>query len=205
MGVRNRRRKEERPQEIVDAALKEFAINGYAATRLDDVARRAGISKGTIYLYFGSKEELFKAVVRKSVVPQLERVEDLLAAFDGTAEALIRLQITTLQRAILETEVRDIVRLIIAEAATFPDLAEFYFHEVIERGKGILGRTIAFGVARGEFRDTGLAAFPQLLVAPVVMALIWKTLFERHDPLDLDGLIETHLDLLLNGLGKERS
>lgn len=199
-----RRRKEARPQEILGAALAEFAANGYAATRLDDVARRAGISKGTIYLYFDSKEELFKEVVRRSVVPQLENLRAAVDGFSGSVEDFIRTRFKEFEIRLIESEVRFIFRLLVAEGHKFPDLTRFYFDEVIGRGMAVLRRLVARGVAQGEFRPTALDEVPQLLVAPALLGLLWKALFDRYRPLDLERMLETYVDLILNGLKAER-
>lgn len=199
-----RRRKEARPQEILGAALAEFAANGYAATRLDDVARRAGISKGTIYLYFDSKEELFKEVVRRSVVPQLENLRAAVDGFSGSVEDFIRTRFKEFELRLIESEVRFIFRLLVAEGHKFPDLTRFYFDEVIGRGMAVLRRLVARGVAQGEFRPTALDEVPQLLVAPALLGLLWKALFDRYRPLDLERMLETYVDLILNGLKAER-
>ena len=199
-----RRRKEARPQEILGAALAEFAANGYAATRLDDVARRAGISKGTIYLYFESKEELFKEVVRRSVVPQLENLRAAVDGFSGSVEDFIRTRFKEFELRLIESEVRFIFRLLVAEGHKFPDLTWFYFDEVIGRGMAVLRRLVARGVAQGEFRPTALDEVPQLLVAPALLGLLWKALFDRYRPLDLERMLETYVDLILNGLKAER-
>ncbi len=199
-----RRRKEARPQEILGAALAEFAANGYAATRLDDVARRAGISKGTIYLYFDSKEELFREVVRRSVVPQLENLRAAVDGFSGSVEDFIRTRLKEFELRLIESEVRFIFRLLVAEGHKFPDLTQFYFDEVIGRGMAVLRRLVARGVAQGEFRPTALDEVPQLLVAPALLGLLWKSLFDRYRPLDLERMLETYVDLVLNGLKAER-
>ncbi|HET6521423.1 MAG TPA: TetR/AcrR family transcriptional regulator [Geminicoccaceae bacterium] len=201
---RRRRRKEARPAEILGAALEEFAANGYAATRLDDVARRAGVSKGTIYLYFDDKEALFKEVVRRSVVPHLERLRAAVDGATGSAEAFLRNDFKGFALGLIESEARHVVRLLVAEGPRFPDLAGFYFDEVVGPGMAALGALVDRAVARGEFRRTALGELPQLLVAPALVALIWRALFDRRRPLDLDELFDTHVDLVLNGLKEGR-
>ncbi|HEX6980973.1 MAG TPA: TetR/AcrR family transcriptional regulator [Alphaproteobacteria bacterium] len=200
-----RRRKAARPQEILDAALREFATNGYAATRLEDVARRAGISKGTIYLYFANKDELFKAVVRHFVSPQLDALRALADGFAGTTEELLRGPLRAFMTQFANADERHIVRLLMAEGHKHPDLTAFYFREVVERGMGLLRHVIARGIERGELRKTAIDQFPQLIVAPFIVAIIWKTLFERHSPLDLERLLDAHIDVLLNGLRMHRA
>lgn len=200
--ARSQRRKDARPQEIVAAALKEFAQRGFAATRLDDVASRAGVAKGTIYLYFDSKVDLFKAVVQATVIPQFEQTASVVAEFEGPTEDLLRLVLKRLAHEFVDTDVHHIIRLIHAEGQQFPDLAEFYFQEVISRGIARMRSILARGVERGEFRDSGLDAYPQLLVSPAIMATMWKSTFEKFSPMDLDTMLDLHVDVLLNGLKK---
>jgi AcrR family transcriptional regulator len=201
-----RRRKEARPAEIVEAALEVFAERGFSAARIDDVAARAGISKGTLYLYFASKEELFKAVVRQALLPNLARVERMLAAHPGSAAERIRAVIGQIGALLQGTPIGVIPKLVIAESGNFPELARFYHQEVISRGLGLLGREIERGVARGEFRPVDLGDGARLLVAPVLLAAIWKTTFEAHAgaPLDVPAFLETALDVVLRGLGAGR-
>ncbi len=197
---RPQRRKDARPQEIVAAALQEFSQRGFAATRLDDVAARAGVAKGTIYLYFNSKADLFKAVVQETVVPQFEQVGVAISEFEGPTEDLLKLFLKRIAHDFVETDIHHIIRLIQAEGRQFPELAEFYFKEVISRGMARVREILARGVERGEFRDSGLEAFPQLIVSPALMATMWKSTFESFAPLDLDRALDVHLDVILNGL-----
>lgn len=198
---KSQRRKDDRPQEILAAALEEFALNGYAATRLDNIARRVGISKGTIYLYFDSKEKLFKAMVRNSVVPQVERFETFISTFDGSSEELVHLLLKKFHQELIASE-KDlhILRLLIAEGYKFPELTDFYYREVIQREIAAIQMIVAQGVSCGEFRETAAEDFPQIIVAPALMGLVWKLLFEQYHPLDLDALFETYIDLIMNGL-----
>jgi AcrR family transcriptional regulator len=197
-----RRRKEARPAEIVEAALEVFAERGFSAARIDDVAARAGISKGTLYLYFASKEELFKAVVRQALLPNLARVERLLRTHPGPAAARIELMIGQIGALLQGTRIGAIPKLVIAEAGNFPELARFYHQEVIQRGLGLLGAEVERGIARGEFRPIDAGDGARLLIAPVLLAAIWKTTFEPHAgvPLDAAGFIAAALDVLLRGL-----
>jgi AcrR family transcriptional regulator len=195
-----RRQPAARPEAIINAALEEFAEKGYAAARLDDVAAKAGISKGLVYVYFKTKEELFKAVVRAFIVPRFEALVAELEASPASAEALIRGPIRAFMKSIPKSRIRVIARLLIAEGPKHPDLTGFYHAEVVSRGKQLLSGIIARGVERGEFRPNALTEFPQLLMAPVIMAVIWTTLFDRHDPLDTDRLIDAHVELVLRAL-----
>jgi len=196
-----RRRKEARPAEIVDAALTSFAARGFAATRLEDVAARAGISKGTLYLYFKNKEELFEAVVRATLLPRIERLEALSATFEGPSGQLLERLLLTLA-GVVGSQAGAIPKLVIAEAGNFPELARFYLHEVIHRGLGLIGKILRRGIERGEFRtvDVDHAAF--CVIAPVLLAALWKNSLEPHAeaPLDARALLQEHLHLLLRGL-----
>jgi AcrR family transcriptional regulator len=191
---------EGRAEAILDAALEVFAANGFAAARLDEVAERAGVGKGTLYLYFESKEALFEGVIRHWVVPQIQRFEDRAEAGESSAEELIRDLIGTIYREFVGTRLRHILRLIIAEGERFPHLAEFYYANVLRRGMLALRRAVELGVARGEFRATSVVDFPQAIAGPAVLAGIWKILFDAVSPLELEGLREAHLDLVMNGL-----
>ena len=197
-----RRRKEARPAEIVEAALEVFAEKGFSAARIDDVAARAGISKGTLYLYFASKEELFKAVVRQALLPNLARVEGLLRAHPGPSAARIELMIRQIGALLQGTRIGVIPKLVIAEAGNFPELARFYHQEVIRRGLGLLGAEVERGIARGEFRPVDPGHGARLLVAPVLLAAIWKSTFEAHAgaALDAPAFLAAALDVLLRGL-----
>ena len=196
---RRYRRKDRRPTEILKAALEVFTAQGYAATRLSDVAARAGIAKGTIYLYFDSKEELFAEVVRHAILPHFETIE-ALAGQDGSAEEILRLQLQTIYSKLVSTEVRYIPRLIIGEGNRFPELAEFYYREIISRCHSTLREVIKRGVSSGEFRKSALTWQPQAVLSPALSAAIWLLLFDRFAPLDLDAYFQTHVDLLMHGL-----
>ena len=195
------RRKDARPDEIRAAALALFAERGFAATRLDDVARRAGIAKGTIYLYFPTKEDLFRALVRQDLLPNLAALEQAAAAHPGPAPARLRDLLATMA-ARMGAPTAAIPRLILAESGNFPALARFYAEEVVARGLALLASVIAAGVAAGEFRPVDPAAVAPLAVAPLVMTLLGRNAIGRHVPATPgpDDLLATHLDLLLRGL-----
>lgn len=196
-----RRRKELRPGEILDAAFEEFAVNGFAATRLDDVARRAGIAKGTIYVYFKNKEQLFRAVVRKLIVPILEQFDAAAVSFSGTTEDLVRQLLSKhYAKVVSNPKARALLRLMVAESSRFPQLAEIYYREVIERGRKIIQRVLARGMESGEFSRAKAADFPQMLMAPAALAVLWMLIFGERHPLDLNAYREAHLDLILNGV-----
>lgn len=200
------RRKDERPDEIVSAALEVFVERGYAATRLEDVASRAGISKGTLYLYFDNKEELFKAVVRASLVAPLEEARRFAESYEGSMAELLATQIRAWWQARGKTRHSGLPKLVIAEATNFPEIARFYFAEVIAPTQVALQKVIARGIAQGEFApmDERTAGF--LVVAPIVFAMLWQHSFGTVAPagtLDIDQFIEAHIGLLKRGLEKE--
>lgn len=203
--TRWRRRKEARPDEILAAALTSFAARGFAATRLEDVAARAGISKGTLYLYFKSKEELFEAVVRTRLLPNLARIEALAASFEGPSAALLERLLLTIA-GVVDSEVGAIPKLVIAEAGNFPDLARFYLDEVVRRGLRLIGVILRRGIERGEFRPVDVDHAVFCVIAPLLIAALWKNSLEPHDhaPLDAAALVRAHLDLLLRGLEPAR-
>jgi AcrR family transcriptional regulator len=194
---------EERAEEILRAALGVFLEKGFAAARIEDVAARAGIAKGTVYLYFDSKDALFKALLQSAAAPPLGKVEALLDGYEGSAEALLRAAIDIIKREILGTDRKLIVRLVITEAHRFPEIAAFHYEEVVSRIMGLLRRLVERGVASGEFAHDALVRFPHLVIAPLLLAVVWEALFERQAPLDVDGLFEAHVNLLVRGLRKE--
>jgi AcrR family transcriptional regulator len=202
MAQRWQRRKDARAPEILDAALGCFAQKGFAATRLDDIAARAGITKGTIYLYFDSKQALFEALARQSIGQQLDAVKMQLAAFTGSSADLLRLVLTTMGHFAMTSDRVVLPRLVLAEAANFPQLAEFWRREIIERGLGIFISIIRRGIEAGEFRKIEPQHAARLCVAPMLVILLWRTTFAQFDdkPYDYQGLIEAHLQTLLNGL-----
>jgi AcrR family transcriptional regulator len=202
------RRKAERPAEIAAAALECFAERGFAATRLDDVARRAGVTKGTLYLYFPNKEELFKAVVRQVVVPNLTRSEEIVEQ-SGEPAPVVLAKVITNWSQVMATQASAIPKIILAEAGNFPDIARFYLDEVVHRGLGIFERLLRSGVKRGEFRPMDVKNTCLCVVAPMLLGMLWRHSFERHAerPIDPAALCRAHLELLSAGLapGKPRT
>jgi AcrR family transcriptional regulator len=199
--ARWRRRKAARPAEILAAALSSFAERGYAATRLDDVAARAGVTKGTLYLYFPSKEELFKAVIRQSIVPNIARNEAMVAESNESSAVLLE-RLVRQWVEIARTPMSALPKLIFTEAGNFPDLARFYLDEVAGRGLKLLQRVLERGIARGEFRPVDTAAAARCVVAPLLLTMLWRHSFEAHEhgSIDVAVLCRTHIDLLQRGL-----
>ncbi len=193
---RYQRRKEDRPQEISEAAFQVFAEKGYAAARVDEVAKRAGVSKGLLYLYFETKEELFKAVI-KSVVTR--RIDALLLALEETelsSGEFIRGPLLEFMKQIPGSPVAVVVRLLIAEGQRHPDLVDYYWDNVVSKGLAAISRFIERGVERGEFRDTAVTRLPQLVLSPMMLSMIWRILFAKRE-LDTDRLMETQIEMIL--------
>lgn len=185
----------ERRQAIIDAALVEFSAKGFAASRLEDIAKRAKVGKGTIYLHFFDKEALFQELVRTSIVPLLGGLTPP-AAGQMSARAIFEMFAETFEREVLHTQRADIIRLVVAEGARFPSLSEFYYREVVARGIAGMRMLVQYGIARGEISNPALAQFPQLLVAPAMVAVLWQGLFGKYDPLDVKAMLKAHVDLI---------
>jgi AcrR family transcriptional regulator len=185
----------ERRQAIIDAAMEEFIARGFAATRLDDIAKRAGVAKGTIYLHFKDKESMFEELIRTAIVPLVARMQGPPPA-SGTVRDLVEGFALNFIKEIATTRRGDIVRLIVAEGPRFPAIADFYYREVVSKGLAGMRAMIELGIARGEIKNANLARFPQILVAPAMIAVIWQSLFAKHAPLDAVEMFRTHLDLI---------
>jgi len=190
------KRSAERRDAILAAALDEFAARGFAATRLDDVARRADVAKGTIYLHFADKETLFQELIRMELSPVVAALENVSHA-DIPFRAVTGQLIEVFAREIFETRRKDVIRLVITEGPRFPKLAEFYYREVISRVMETIRAMLRRAHERGELKTDALVRFPQLLAAPGVVAIIWSGLFDRFEPLDVRALMRAHFDVLL--------
>jgi AcrR family transcriptional regulator len=185
----------ERRDAIVEAAMEEFITRGFAATRLDDIARRAGVAKGTIYLHFKDKESMFEELVRTVIVPVVAKLNALPPPV-GSVRDLIETFAGNFLKEVIGTRRGDLVRLIVAEGPRFPAVADFYYREVVSRGMAGMRALIELGIARGEIREKNLARYPQILIAPAMIAVIWQGLFARHAPLDAQDMLRVHLDLI---------
>jgi AcrR family transcriptional regulator len=199
-GPRFRRRKEDRPAEIAAAALAEFSAKGYDAARVDDVAKRAGVSKGLLYLYFRTKEELFKAVVRNFVSPRVQALATGIRDTDLSAEEFLRGPFLDFAKQIPKSPARILVRLIVAEGPKHPDLIAFYWDNVVVHGLNAMRSLIERGVKNGEFRKSALDEFPQMLIMPVLFSVVWTGVFNKQYALDTDRFIESHLDFILSSV-----
>ena len=184
-----------RREAILHAALDEFSARGFAAARLDDVAKRAGVAKGTIYLHFRDKEALFQEIVRSLMGPFVGTLEGVFAA-EVPLRAITDQIVELFIREVFGTRRKDIIRLIMTEGPRFPKLAEFYYREVLSRVLGAARTRLARGVERGEIHHAALARFPQLVAAPAMLAIIWTGLFDRFEPLDVRELLRAHMNIL---------
>ncbi len=192
--------KEAKRTALIEAALRVFSRVGFAAAKMDDVADEAGVSKGTVYLYFESKEQLFEEVVKVTMVPLLDEGVASLVEPDKSATDRLKQHLKFFYSKILDSDRRNIMRLIMAEGPNFPHLAEFYHANVLSRGQALIQAIIEDGVARGEFRAMPKHGLMQNVVAGAIVAGTWKLVFDQFQPLDLDAYFETHIDLILNGL-----
>ena len=193
------RRKEDRPQEIADAAFAAFAEKGYAATRIDDVARRAGVSKGLTYLYYETKEDLFKAVVKNVVVRRVDTLIGNVESTDLSSEAFLRGPLLDFMKKVPGSPIAIVIRLLISEGPRHPDLVDYYYDNVVARGLGAIRDFVARGVERGEFRQSALNTQPHLFLAPMMLSMIWRLVF-ADKPLDTDQLMESQIEMLLTQL-----
>jgi AcrR family transcriptional regulator len=201
VGAIRARRKAERPSEILEAAFEEFVLHGYAAARLEDVAARAGVTKGTIYVYFQNKEELFGSLARERGKELLERVAPFFTdRGEPTAETL-REDLMLLYRGCADDRrSRELLRLLIAEAMRFPELVDEHFQSFIKPIMETIRVRLRRGTAAGAFRPGPVADFPELLMGPALSFHIWKLLFAEREPLDAEKHFAAALDLVLNGL-----
>ena len=199
------RRKDARPEEIISAALEVFADRGFAATTLEDIARKAGVTKGTIYLYFENKEALFKALIRGTIVPVIAKGEAIAQAFTGSARDLFEKLVREYWRLVGETSLSSIPRLMIAEAGNFPQLARFYYQEVITRGHRLMAGVLERGIKAGEFKKVDLAVATKLAMAPLMHAVVARKAFAHCMPegFDVVRYLDTHIELFLHGIATD--
>lgn len=197
-----KRRKDARPEEIVAAALEEFVERGFALTRLQDVARRAGVTKGTIYLYFPSKEALFKAVVRQTIVPVIAEGEAMAQSFTGSARDLFEQLVRKYWQMVGETSLIGIPKLMMAEAQNFPVLTRFYYDEVVTRGHRLMASVIERGIESGEFRKVNVKVAAKLAMSPLMHAAVALRSFSHCMPegFDVGTYLDTHIELYLHGI-----
>lgn len=196
---RRQQASEQRRAAILAAALEVFAADGFAAARLDDVAEKAGVAKGTIYLFFEDKEQLFEQILVSAIAPVLAQVEMLASTPSISLDEMLATLFAFFRKEVLGTRRREVIRLVLSEGHRFPRIAEIYHREVVSKGLGIVKRIAAAARERGELSRGDLVQFPHLVFAPLLLALIWDGLFARLEPLDFDGLLAAHRELLVAG------
>lgn len=192
---------EARRRAILDAALTVFAEKGFAGARMDDVAALAGVAKGTLYLYFEDKKALFKGLVHDAADPVLGAMEERVASFEGDTRELLMLVFSHVTAQVVHSPRRHLIKLMMGEGERFPELADFYYREVVSRGMALLRAINARALARGEITSDAGLRFPQLIIAPLLIAVMWESLFARSESLDTRDMLMTHVELVLRGLG----
>jgi len=196
-----RQQKLHRQEAILSAAFEVFAANGFEAARLDEVAQRAGVAKGTIYLYFRDKEELFQAMVR-NLIPK--RLDVLVQDLSGPPEAMVHALLDQVYANVVRNpRVKAIVRMLVAESGRFPQLAEIYFREIVGPGVKAMRLALKKGMAGGDFERSELLRFPQIVVAPALLAIMWQSLFGERHPLDLEAYRNSHLGFVRASLRRD--
>lgn len=199
------RRKEERPSEILSAALKVFSAKGFAASKLDEVAKEAGLSKGTLYLYFESKDALFKAVVTEFVIPEIAKAEQQAQHIKGSVKAFMSELLEQWRTSVLETELSGISKMMIAEATNFPELANFYLENVVQRMRNFVVSLIELGIERGEFQECDSKYAARVFLSSMVFSAIWKHSLAPYDEdYDVNKYLRFQLDIFLRGISKEQ-
>ena len=197
---RRERRKHERPGELLEAALELFVDKGYAATRIEEVAARAGVSKSTVFLYFPSKLELFKEVVRCNISNQLEQWAGHFGQFEGSSADLMRYGLNSWWERIGSTLAGGLTKLVMSESRNFPEVAAFYREQVIQPGQTLLQRILQRGIDRGEFRPLDVQAASLSLISAMVFLMMWRHSMAGCAPgadFDPKGFLNTHLETLL--------
>ena len=197
------RRKQARPMELLDAALDLFVERGFAATRSEDVAARAGVSKGTLYLYYPSKEELLKAVISHNVVNQIAEGSEIIRRFEGNSAELLAMVLLLWWERIGDTRASGIIKLMTSEVRNFPEVAQFYVDEVVTPSNQMLAQVIQRGIDRGEFRAVNVPEVVHALVGPLIFLVLNK---HSLGACSISFLLQPRLvitaliDMVLNGL-----
>ena len=197
-----RRRKADRPGEIVDAALAVFAEKGFAAARLDEIATRAGVSKGALYLYFETKEDIFRAVVDQAIAPNIQAIRAMIASHPGPFSDLLRLFGARIAMLIETQSIGGVFKMVIGEARNFPEVARVWHDKLASHALGALTDAIRAAQARGEVRPGDPRAFAVQLIAPMLMGVLWRETFVPvgAEPFDLPALVQQHIETMLVGL-----
>ena len=204
LAPKRERRKQARPGELLDAALDLFVEKGFSATRVDEVAACAGVSKGTLFLYFQSKEDLFKAVVRENIANKFPTWQEEFITFEGTSADMLRYALTSWWERIGKTRASGITKLVMSEAQNFPEIAAFYQEEVIQPGNAMIRRILERGVQSGEFREMDLEQAVHIIVAPMIFLMMWKhsmgACAASAKIVNPEQFIHMQVDVLLHGM-----
>ncbi|WP_425093604.1 TetR/AcrR family transcriptional regulator [Tropicimonas sp. S265A] len=195
-----RRRKDQRPQEILDAGLEEFHAHGYARASLSRIAKRAGVSRATLYLYFDGKDALFLAIADHAMISFTQDAAQQVQSSDASTEDTLRALFGQFYSVMTTSKNNALMRILIAEGPEMPALVNKYHAQVLSRGRALLERIIARGIERGEVRESAATAIPQLLIAPVMFYCIHDMVFSEIDPLDVQTFMEGHLEMVLRGI-----
>lgn len=195
------RRPDARPEEILRAAMQTFVERGFAATKLEEVAARAGVSKGTLYLYFSNKEELFRSAVQESILPHIQSGEQRIAGFQGSPLVLLREAYERWAAVVTDPLMGGLCKLVVTEAANFPEVAAFYFEQVIKRTRALFASILQRCMAAGEIRDLPIDLAVREITAPILFAVMWRQSMSQHDdkPLDVPAYLDFHFNTLLQG------
>lgn len=203
MAKRRQKRKAARPAEILQAAIEEFAEHGFAGAKIEAIAARAGVAKGTVYLYYATKEELFEAIVRDRVSPVFKIISGIVRLWPGSRATLLEKILNRFYSEIVENDMRRmILKTLISESDRFEQLAKFYHKEILVPARKMLKTIVRDGINKGEFRDTPIVNEPLVLVGPALTAAIWKMTFESSEKLNTKRWLEAHVDLVIHGLRK---
>jgi AcrR family transcriptional regulator len=197
-----RRRKADRPGEIVQAALAVFAEKGFAAARLDEIAKRAGVSKGAIYLYFETKEDIFRAVVSQAIAPNVGAVKAMAAAHPGPLADLLRGVTSHVAGVVQHTPLGGVLKMVVGEARNFPEIARVWHDELVSQALGATATAIAAAQARGEVKPGDARIYALQLISPLLVAVLWRETFVPvgAEPFDLPAVLAQHVDTLLYGM-----
>jgi len=198
---KRQRRKDDRPAEIIAAAMRLWSERGFAATRLEDVAAGAGIAKGTIYRYFPSKEALFEAALENRIATTMDRARDMAAGFDGPIRSVLSRFLASIRAELVENGSSVFLRILLSEGHRFPALVALYETVALSRGLATIRAILARGVARGDLRPEALDCDPRLIVAPAMMLAMWDTVFKVGDLPDIATALDQHVGILMDGLG----
>jgi len=197
-----RRRKDARPSDIVAAALLVFAEKGFAGARIEEIARRAGVSKGTVYLYFESKSDIFRAVVHDTIIPNIAEIEAMVLGLDLPFADLVRMLLPRFAALVTERPIGAVAKMVIGESRNFPELARVWHDEVISRGVGLLSALIARGQARGEIGPVDPRAAAFSIMGPMLMGVLWREILTPVGgaEIDLAAIARQHAETILAGL-----